>query len=157
MEKAKLPSMSGETVDQDTFRRVWERVMPDQTNSPIAVEDKKEETAIPETAVPGEAAPAPEAAQAEVQQPQTEPSESESDLPQVPSCSGESGADKPECPCTGTPELCLGEESQGDSRRLEELMSMARRGPAEAVPGGRWQTYRRTTGKRCAGFRRPIF
>ena len=128
MEKAKVPSMSGEAVDQDTFRRVWERVMPDQTNSPIAVEEKKEESELPATAVPGAAAPAPEAVESETQPSQTEPSKPASDLPQVPPCSGEGGAEQQECPCTGTPELCLGEESQGDSRRLEELMSMARRG-----------------------------
>lgn len=127
MEKTKLPAMSGETVDQDTFRRVWERVMPDQTNSPIAVEGKENDRDIPESAVPGTTGPEPESG-AESQPAQEEPSQPESGLPQVPSCSEESSGDKKDCPCTGTPELCLGEESQGDSRRLEELMSMARRG-----------------------------
>lgn len=129
MEKATLPPLSGKNVDQDTFRRVWERVMPDQTNSPISVEGTQAETQVPETAVPGEAAAAPQlTGETAPMQSQSEPQEEQPDLPQVPACSEETEGEKKECPCTGTPELCLGEGSQGDSRRLEELMSMARRG-----------------------------
>ena len=113
MEKSTVPPLTGEQIDQDTFRRVWDRVMPDQTGSPIAV--KQQEVSLPDTAVPG----------AETEEPEPTP---EPDLPQVPACSGEESGTKPDCPCTGTPELCLGEASEGDSRRLEELMSMARRG-----------------------------
>ena len=36
-EKTVVPS-TGEGVDPETFRRVWQRVMPDQTGSPLEVE-----------------------------------------------------------------------------------------------------------------------
>ena len=126
MENTKLPPLSGEGLDQDTFRRVWDRVMPDQTNSPIAVEGKQKETAIPETAVSGAATSEPEVAETQTQPTQTEQEQPQPDLPQVPACSGEE--EEKQCPCTGEPEAGLGEGSQGDSRRLAELMSMARRG-----------------------------
>ena len=125
MEKTSVPPVKGETFDEDTFRRVWDRVMPDQAASPIAV--GKGEAELPETALPGAAAEAlqvPETAQA----PQTESPEDQApqpDLPEVPACQEKGGE---ECLCTGEPELCLGEKSSADSRRLEELMSMAQRG-----------------------------
>ncbi len=121
MEKSTVPPLTGEQIDQDTFRRVWDRVMPDQTGSPIAV--KQQEVSLPDTAVPGAETEEPEQTPTPEPEPTPEP-----DLPQVPACSGEESGTKPDCPCTGTPELCLGEASEGDSRRLEELMSMARRG-----------------------------
>ena len=37
-EKTTIPS-AGEGVDPETFRRVWQRVMPDQTDSPLEVEN----------------------------------------------------------------------------------------------------------------------
>ena len=110
-------------MDQDTFRRVWERVMPDQAASPIDVKEGQ----VPETALPGVADEAPQSSETggvpQAEQPEAEAPQPE--LPDVPACQEkEEGA----CPCTGEPELCLGEGSSGDSRRLEELMSMARRG-----------------------------
>lgn len=123
MEKSTVPPVGGGQIDQDTFRRVWNRVMPDQTGSPITM--MREDTQVPGTAVPGAVTEEPDETPTPEPAPEPEP---EPDLPQVPACSGEEGETKPECPCTGTPELCLGEESSGDSRCLEELMSMARRG-----------------------------
>lgn len=37
-----LSSLTQEQIDADTFRRVWARVMPNQRNSPIVVEPRKE-------------------------------------------------------------------------------------------------------------------
>ena len=48
-EKTTIPS-AGEGVDPETFRRVWQRVMPDQTDSPLEVEDAP--AAVPDTARP---------------------------------------------------------------------------------------------------------
>lgn len=33
-----LSALAGQQIDPETFRRVWDRVMPDQRNSPIAVD-----------------------------------------------------------------------------------------------------------------------
>ena len=48
-EKTTIPS-AGEGVDPETFRRVWQRVMPDQTDSPLEVENAP--AAVPDTARP---------------------------------------------------------------------------------------------------------
>lgn len=129
MEKTSVPPVKGERFDEDTFRRVWDRVMPDQTASPIAV--GKGEAELPDTALAGEASPAPVQAAEEVREQEGQTGEDQGeqtpDLPQVPACGREEEGER-DCPCTGAPELCLGEASGGDSRRLEELMSMARRG-----------------------------
>lgn len=135
MEKITLPPVSGEKIDQDTFRRVWDRVMPDQTNSPIAVEGDSVRTVVPETAAPGQTSPQPESPgqEGQTQETQLEPEkpdheEQNPERTPVPSCTAQGTETGAGCPCTGEPELCLGEGSSGDSRRLEELMSMARRG-----------------------------
>ena len=60
MEQNTTPSLDGKKIDRDTFQRVWDRVMPDQTNSPIAVERRGESTPSSDAAVPAESAPAPE-------------------------------------------------------------------------------------------------
>ena len=126
MEKISTLPGQGENLDADTFRRVWERVMPDQTASPVALERREE--GIPDTAAPAQAAPPPaeeETADGEGQTSGGDGEDQAPDLPQVPVCAG---GEEQACPCTGEPALCLGEGSEGDSRRLEELMSMARRG-----------------------------
>lgn len=122
MEQNATPSLDGKKIDRDTFQRVWDRVMPDQTNSPITVERREESMQTPGAAVPAESASAPEP---EPEQPES--GQQESTLPQVPVCSDQGGGQSG-CACTGTPPLCLGEESSGDTRCLEELMSMARWG-----------------------------
>ena len=38
MEQQNISPVSGANIDPDTFRRVWDRVMPDQTYSPLEVE-----------------------------------------------------------------------------------------------------------------------
>lgn len=122
MEQNTTPSLDGKKIDRDTFQRVWDRVMPDQTNSPITVERREESTQTPGAAVPAESAPAPEPEPEQPESGQQEPT-----LPQVPVCSDQGGGQSG-CACTGTTPLCLGEESSGDTRCLEELMSMARWG-----------------------------
>ena len=103
MEQQNISPMSGANIDPDTFRRVWDRVMPDQTYSPLEVE------------------------------PPAQPSVSEggSELPPVPVCpAAEGGGEQPSQPespgLPGEPEtpespLCLGEHSQPYAQRLEEL------------------------------------
>ena len=112
MEQQNISPMSGANIDPDTFRRVWDRVMPDQTYSPLEVE------------------------------PPAQPSVSEggSELPPVPVCpAAEGGGEQPSQPespgLPGEPEtpespLCLGEHSQPYAQRLEELMTLAQAGIA---------------------------
>ena len=138
--KVDYPTLAGQSVDPDTFQRVWDRVMPDQAAP-------RSDTSIPDTAVP--AVP-------------TEPTEpAEPDLPPVPDCPALSPVpdcptmspvpdcpresqcpacpEIPECPAcpqcpgaSGTPAFCLGEDSRGDSQRLEQLMTLAKEGAAAA-------------------------
>ena len=49
--KVDLPSLAGQDIDPDTFQRVWNRVMPDQT-APAAREEPV--PGIPDTAIPVE-------------------------------------------------------------------------------------------------------
>ena len=123
MEQTTVPSLDGKNLDQDTFRRVWERVMPDQTGSPILVGGEKEQKTGQ-----GAAAPGPELSGQKPEGGQTGDWDNgeQAELPQVPACQGEQ--EQGECLCGKVPQLCLGEQSAGDSRRLEELMNMARRG-----------------------------
>lgn len=123
--KVDMPSLAGQNVDPATFQRVWDRVMPGQATP---------DTSIPDTAVPAvPAVPAEETPPAEEQPPRAP------ELPPVPDCPAEpvcpdcpACPDCPDCPSTpGTepsPAFCLGESSQGDSQRLEELMALARTG-----------------------------
>lgn len=147
--KVDIPALAGQSVDPTTFQRVWDRVMPNQAAP-------RSDTSIPDTAVP--AVPtAEEQSQAEERPPVEQPSES--NLPPVPDCPSMSPVpdcpamspvpdcpqepqcpacpERPECPacpeCPGTPEtpaFCLGVDSQGDSQRLEQLMTLAKFGAA---------------------------
>ena len=140
-EKTTIPA-PGEGADPETFRRVWQRVMPDQTDSPLAVETGQEtaapETAAPETAAPAVPTPAPGA------EGETEAG-GQTGLPPVPTCAqeGASGEESAGCLCQGEPPQCLGEGSAGETGRLEELMEQARRGALAgqqlARRGGRGQ------------------
>ena len=142
--KVDQPALAGQNIDPATFQRVWDRVMPNQASP-------RENTSIPDTAVPAVPTEPP------VEQPEQPPAPEEppvpSELPPVPDCSPENQCPPcpecpacPECPtcpeCPGTPtvpgttpapeppDFCLGEASQGDGRRLEELMTLARSGAA---------------------------
>ena len=116
MEEKTTTLPAGEGVDPETFRRVWQRVMPDQENSPLEVDGGEQP---PDAAQP--AVPTPEGGVSETQQP---------DLPPVPACPEEGEGQEPSAPCLcqGSPAQCLGESSSGETGRLEELMRMARRG-----------------------------
>lgn len=123
--KVDLPSLSGQNIDPATFQRVWDRVMPGQPTV-------QESTSIPDTSVPAiPTQPLEETPPVEtppVEQPPVAP-----DLPPVPDCPAEpvcpecpSNPDRPEePPVPGSPTFCLSEASQGDSGRLEELMTLA--------------------------------
>lgn len=119
-EKTVVPS-TGEGVDPETFRRVWQRVMPDQTGSPLEVENGP--AAVPDTARPAVPTQSGETGEGAGE-------ESGADLPPVPACAQEGGqeGESAPCVCQGTPSQCLGESSAGETARLEELMGMARRG-----------------------------
>ena len=153
--KVDIPSLAGQNVDPETFQRVWDRVMPNQTG-PRAREDAS--PSIPDTSVPAEPSLPPT---------QVPPADTPSDLPPVPTCAADTTPDLPavpdcpaqpdcpacpECPtCPDTPgpapeapALCLGEASQGDSQRLEALMVLARE---RAAVG---QTLARRTSGACA-------
>lgn len=100
MEEKNFLPISGSSIDQDLFRQVWERVMPDQSNSPVELNAQQESPSL----CPRRPEPVP----------RPEPQQDQTTLP--------------ECTCEGTPPMCLGPESAGDMRRLEELMSMAKWG-----------------------------
>ena len=134
-EKTTIPS-AGEGVDPETFRRVWQRVMPDQTDSPLEVENAP--AAVPDTARPAVPTQTGEPGEGAGE-------ESGPDLPPVPACAQEGGqeGESAPCVCQGTPSQCLGESSAGETARLEELMEMARRG---LLAG---QTLARRSGNSC--------
>ncbi len=135
--KVDMPSLAGQDIDPATFQRVWDRVMPNQASP-------RENTSIPDTSVPAEPTVPPEETPPEEQPPVTP------ELPPVPDCPAQPSVPDnppvpdcpacPECPpCPDTPApapapespaLCLGESSQGDGQRLEELMTLACAGAA---------------------------
>lgn len=141
--KVDLPSLAGQNIDPATFQRVWDRVMPDQPMS-------RESTSIPDTAVPAAPAEQPPAVEETPTVPDLPPAASETpgapELPPVPDCPQEGQTPDtpvcpecpacpecpsvPETPAPGAPDFCLGEASQGDSARLESLMTLARTGAA---------------------------
>ena len=132
------PALAGQNIDPDTFQRVWDRVMPGQP--------EETEAAPPDTAaqpgLPPEEVPSQPPAE-EQPAPELPPVPDCPALPQVPDCPAQ--PDCPECPscpecpeCPGCPEtpgltpptFCLGDASQGDTGRLEELMVLALAGAA---------------------------
>lgn len=136
-----LPSPTGQNIDPEAFRRVWDRVSPAQA--------APRSDAIPDSAVPAQPTREPEQPAPEPSEP---PTEETPELPPVPDCPALSPV--PDCPAEGqcppcpecpgcpdtpgtaptpeTPPLCLGEASQGDGARLEELMTLALAGAAAA-------------------------
>lgn len=140
--KVDLPTLAGQNVDPATFQKVWDRVMPNQAAP-------RSDTSVPDTAVPAVPTETPAEEQPSTEQPP------ESNLPAVPDCPAVSPVpdcpqqsqcpscpETPECPacpeCPGSPAtseppaFCLGEDSQGDSQRLEQLMTLAKSGAAAA-------------------------
>lgn len=89
---------AGQGANPDTFRRVWDRVMPDQTNSPVAVD-------VPETAVPARPTPPMERGCAAGRSPvPTCPAEPGEERPPVPTCPAEPGEELPPVPtCPAEP------------------------------------------------------
>ena len=136
-----LPPLAGQDIDPETFQRVWGRISSGQT--------APRSDGIPDTAVPAQPTEEqPPVEQPPVEQPPEQPPVTP-DLPPVPDCPAEPVCPEcpecpscPECPeCPGTPgttptpespSFCLGEASQGDSARLEELMVLALAGEAAA-------------------------
>ena len=138
MEEKTVVPPAGEGVDPETFRRVWQRVMPDQTGSPLEVDHQTPST-VPDTARPA----VPTQTGGETEQGNGEGSETQ--LPPVPICeqAGKEGT-AASCICQGEPSQCLGESSAGETARLEELLGMARRGMLTS------QTLARRSGTSCA-------
>lgn len=153
--KVDMPSLAGQNINPATFQRVWDRVMPGQASPREGADTSIPDTAVPAvpTEPPAETPPATEQPPAAEQPPVTPELPPVPDCPAltpVPDCPQESQCpDCPECPgcpecpacpeCPGTPGttptpetpvFCLGESSQEDSQRLEELMSLARAGAA---------------------------
>ena len=121
-----LSALAGQAADPDTFRRVWERVVPDAAQSPVAVDGSTQQTSgqnpsasgatVPDTAVAAQPSPAPSEGSAQ-------------ELPPVPTCppteqpgSGADGADSGDAP------LCLGEQALPYAQRLQKLMLLAQEG-----------------------------
>ncbi|MCI9156212.1 MAG: hypothetical protein HFF44_04620 [Lawsonibacter sp.] len=144
--KVNRPALAGQDIDPDTFQRVWDRVMPNQA-SPAAREG--DSPSVPDTALPAEpSVPPTEAPPAQPELPPVPecPPDTSPDLPAVPDCPAQpetppqAPSDCPQCPecptVPGTtpapepPALCLGESSQRDAARLEELMTLAQAGAA---------------------------
>ena len=141
--KVDLPALAGKDIDPAAFQRVWNRVMPGQAAPregeapPVTPPD----TSVPaEPSIPPEEVPPPAPDQppgppfpadtppAPPDQPAGPHSAPQSECPDCPAC-----PDCPQCPDTppvSPPALCLGEMSQGDSGRLEELMSLVQSGAA---------------------------
>ena len=117
--KVDLPALAGQDIDPAAFQRVWDRVMPGQTEPGPVIPDTAvpAEPAVPPEEVPPQLSPVPECP-AEPQCPECPPCP---DCPQCPVCPEGPGMEGPAEP----PALCLGEASRGDSRRLEELMGLA--------------------------------
>lgn len=121
-QNTKFPALSGQDIDPDTFRRVWERVMPDQAQSPVAVTTPDSGATVPDSAVPGQPSTAPDTGTG---------TETEPDLPPVPTCTSAPGqGDAGSSPSPSTPSLCLGEDAQPYTGQLETLMTMAQAGGA---------------------------
>ena len=115
--------LQGQGIDPDTFRRVWERVMPDQSRSPLSVDPPDPALSAPEASVPARPSPPPETGAA-------------APLPPVPACSVPT-CSVPTCPAPRPEEgegnlsgPCLGEAARPSTGQLEELMALAREGAA---------------------------
>lgn len=159
--KVDIPSLARQDVDPETFQRVWDRVMPGQAGPAARNDVVPPQNSIPDTSVSAEASTPPEEVppvgepeqppvnETPVEPPPAEQPPATPELPPVPDCPAEPDSpvcpDCPECPacpeCPEIPEeptiptqpaLCLGEASQGDSKRLEALMTLARAGAAAA-------------------------
>ena len=151
--KVDMPSLAGQNIDPATFQRVWDRVMPGQAAP-------RSDSTIPDAAVPAEPTLPPEETPPVEQPPEQPgipelpPPEvvppTGVEPPPVPDCQAPTPSPVPDCPqqptcpdcppCPERPEapgtapespaFCLGESSQNDSGRLEELMALARIGAA---------------------------
>ena len=129
--KVDRPALAGQDIDPNTFQRVWNRVMPEQT-------------ALPDNAVP--AVPTAPPVQSELpsvpdcpaQELPPVPDCPAQQLPPVPDCPAQQLPPVPDCPVQEKPPVpgcpscpvrpCLGEASKGDVNRLKELMTLAKTG-----------------------------
>ena len=156
--KVDMPTLAGQDIDPATFQRVWGRVMPSQPSPREGADTSIPDTAVPaEPTVPPEETPPAEEQPPAIPElppvpdcpaqppapdnPEQPPAPDNPEQPPVPDCPvcPECPA-CPECPpCPDTPgpapapespAFCLGEASQGDGQRLEELMALACAGAA---------------------------
>lgn len=77
-----FPASDRQDIDPDIFRRVWDRVMPDQTDCPVAVEGSQPDADAPDPSAPD----------------QGQPGEDPGQLPPVPVCSDSPAQQVPDCP-----------------------------------------------------------
>ena len=148
--KVDRPALAGQDIDPNTFQRVWNRVMPEQTTLP--------DNAVPAVptvppATQPELPPVPDCPAQElppvpdcpVQELPPVPDCPVQELPPVPDCPAQELPSVPDCPVQELPPVpdcpatvpscpscpmrpCLGEASKGDVNRLRELMTLAKTG-----------------------------
>ena len=151
--KVDRPALAGQDIDPNTFQRVWNRVMPEQTALP--------DNAIPAVpTVPPVQSELPSVPDCPAQQLPPVPDCPAQQLPPVPDCPAQQLPPGPDCPAQELPPVpdcpaqqlppvpdclvqekppvpgcpscpvrpCLGEASKGDVNRLKELMTLAKTG-----------------------------
>lgn len=129
----RAPAQMGRETGSEAFRRVWARVMPDQSQSPLVVDGTAagEERAVPccPQEGPGPALPVVPSCPSQPEQQLSPvpscPPQPEQQLSPVPNCPPMDMPPVPDCGCCG----CF-TQSQGELWRLEELMDLAKEGMA---------------------------
>lgn len=150
--KVDRPALAGQDIDPNTFQRVWNRVMPEQTTLPdhavpavptVPPDAQPELPPVPDCPAQ-ELPPVPDCPAQELPPVPDCPAQ---ELPPVPDCPAQELPSVPDCPaqepppvpgCPSRPSVpgcpacpvrpCLGEASKGDVNRLKELMTLAKTG-----------------------------
>ena len=151
--KVDRPALAGQDIDPNTFQRVWNRVMPEQTALPdnavpavpTAPPVQSELPSVPDCPAQ-ELPPVPDCPAQELPPVPDCPAQQ---LPPVPDCPAQQLPPVPDCPAQQLPPVsdcpvqekppvpgcpscpvrpCLGEASKGDVNRLKELMTLAKTG-----------------------------
>lgn len=153
--KVDRPALAGQDIDPNTFQRVWNRVMPEQTTLPdnavpavptVPPATQPELPPVPDCPAQ-ELPPVPDCPAQELpsvpncpaQQLPPVPDCPAQQLPSVPDCPAQQLPSVPDCPgCPSRPSVpncpscparpCLGEAAKGDMDRLRELMTLAKAG-----------------------------
>ena len=134
MEQQPFTPINGTNIDPNTFRRVWDRVMPDQSGSPLAVDIPAAEDVLEPVASSTQLPPVPTCPAAGQNLPPVpvcpvEPAEPEPPVQPAPPAQPEPSEPVQPSQPEDAP-LCLGEQSRPYTQRLEELMALAQTGIA---------------------------